>query len=68
LSGTALIWWESKLRSSSNLGNILSSWSDFTTAIKNQFYPLGYKKKALMEWQYLRQGKVQNVKTFTEEF
>jgi len=29
---------------------------------------MGYKKKALMDWQYLRQGKGQNVQSFTEEF
>ena len=43
LSSTALIWWESKLQSSKSVSNILSSWPNFISALKEQFYPLGYK-------------------------
>eukprot|EP00253_Pinus_taeda_P025542 PITA_25542 len=68
LSSTALVWWESKLQSNKNVGKLFSSWPDFTSALKEQFYPLGYKQKALMNWQYLRQGKGQDVQSFTEEF
>ena len=57
LGSTTLVWWESKLQSSKNVGKLFSSWSDFTSALKEHFYPLGYKQKALMNWQYLRQGK-----------
>ena len=68
LNDTALILWERKFQGYNNLGNLLSSWSNFITALKDKFYPLGYKQKSLMEWQYLRQGKGQNVESFTEEF
>lgn len=57
LGSTALVWWESKLQSSQNVGKLFSSWFDFTSVLKEQFYLLGYKHKALMKWQYLRQGK-----------
>ena len=36
--------------------------------LKNKFYPLGYVQKSMMEWKNLRQGKGQNVQSFTEEF
>ena len=43
LSGTALVWWESKLQKvGKNWGNLLSSWSNFVFALKYRFYPLGY--------------------------
>ena len=50
------------------MGKLFSSWSNFTSVLKEQFYPLGYKQKALMNWQNLRQGKVQDVQIFTKEF
>ena len=50
------------------MGNLLSSWPSFISALKEQFYPLGYKQKALMDWKYLRQGRGQDVQSFTEEF
>lgn len=50
------------------MGNLLSSWPSFISILKEQFYPLGHKQKALMDWQYLRQGRGQNVQSFTEEF
>ena len=57
LSNTALIWWERKLQSSKNVGNLFYSWTKFISALKEQFNPLGYKQKTLMNWKYLRQGK-----------
>jgi hypothetical protein len=57
LEGTALVWWERKLRDRSKCGNIISSWLEFKSAIRKQFYPLGYLHKAMMEWQTLRQSK-----------
>jgi len=50
------------------VGNLLSSWSSFISALKEQLYPLGYKQKALMDWKYLRQGRGQDVQSFTDEF
>jgi len=50
------------------VGNLLSPWPSFIFALKEQFYPLGYKQKALMDWQYLRQGRGQDVQSFTKEF
>jgi hypothetical protein len=52
LEGTTLIWWESKLQKGvQKNGKILSSWLEFTSALKKQFYPLGYTQKEIMEWQ-----------------
>jgi hypothetical protein len=42
-------------------GNIISSWSEFTSALKKQFYPSGYTQKVIMEWNNLRQGKGKSV-------
>jgi hypothetical protein len=49
LEGTALVWWERKLQDRSKCGNLLFSWLEFKSAIRNQFYPLGYLHKAMME-------------------
>jgi hypothetical protein len=68
LEGTALVWWESKLQDRSKCDNILSSWSEFKSTIRKQFYPLVYLHKAMIECQTLRQSKGQIVQTFTEEF
>ena len=61
--------WERKLQKVSNHNSkLLWSWFEFTFVLRGKFYPLGYRKKAMMEWQHLRQGKGQNVQSFTEEF
>ena len=57
LSSTTLVWWDSRLQSSKNVGNLLSSWPNFISVLKEQFFPLDYRQKALMNWKYLRQGK-----------
>jgi hypothetical protein len=63
LEGTTLIWWEIKIRDRSKCGKLLSSWSEFKSAIRKQFYPLGYLHKAMMEWKSLRQSKGQIVQS-----
>jgi hypothetical protein len=68
LEGTALVWWERKIQDVSKCGNLLSSWLEFKSVIRNQFYPLDYLHKAMMEWKTLRQSKGQTVQNFTEEF
>ena len=44
---------------------IISSWYEFTAALKKQFYPLGYIHQAMMDWKNLRHGKGQNVQEYT---
>jgi hypothetical protein len=68
LEGTALVWWERKLEEISKCGNLLSSWSEFKSVIRNQFYPLGYLHKAMMEWKTLEKNKGQTIQSFMEEF
>jgi hypothetical protein len=68
LEGTALIWWERKLQDRSKCGNLHSSWSEFKSVIRKQFYPLVYLHKEMMEWKNLRQSKGQTVQSFTKEF
>jgi hypothetical protein len=46
----------------------VSSWIDFIVAIKRQFYPLAYMKKAIMDWQNFRQAKGKSLQIFTQEF
>jgi hypothetical protein len=55
LASTTLIWWQIKLQNGTQqVGNVFQSWQVFVSALKNQFYPLGYKEKALIEWQGLK--------------
>ena len=50
LVGTALIWWQSKLQNGAQqVGNVFPSWKSFISALRKQFYPLGYKEKSLIE-------------------
>ena len=50
LEGTTLIWWQSKMQhGTQQVGKIFPSWHDFISALRKQFYPLGYKKKVLIE-------------------
>jgi hypothetical protein len=66
LEGTALVWWERKNQDKSKCGNLLSSWSEFKSMIRKQFYPLGYLHKSMMEWKNLRQSKGQTLQSFIE--
>jgi hypothetical protein len=50
LAGTTLIWWQSKLKNGmQQVGNVFSSWKDFVSTLRKQFYTLGYKEKYLIE-------------------
>jgi hypothetical protein len=68
LENTPLVWWEIKLQDKSKYGNLLSSWSEFKSTIRKQFYPLGCLHKGMIEWKTLRQSKGQIVQGFTKEF
>jgi hypothetical protein len=69
LVGTTLIWCQSKLQhGTQQVGNVFPSWKDFVFALRNQFYPLGYKQKALIEWQSLKLRKIQMVQEYTDGF
>jgi hypothetical protein len=50
LAGTTLIWWQSKLKNGTQqVGNVFPSCQVFVSALRKQFYPLGYKEKDLIE-------------------
>jgi hypothetical protein len=69
LAGTTLIWWQSKLqKGTQNVGNVFPSWKDFISALRKQFYPLGYKEKVIIEWQSLKLRKGQTVQEYTDGF
>jgi hypothetical protein len=58
LAGTTLILWQSKLQNGTQqVGKVFPSWKSFIYALRKQFYPLGYKEKALIEWQSLKRRK-----------
>jgi len=57
LGDSALLWWESR----SNVDINITTWIEFIKHIKDQFYPLGYLPKMIMEWQNLPQGKGKSV-------
>lgn len=46
----------------------ITSWAQFATAIRNQYYPIGYKERLWERWQFSRQGKGQSVQEYTTEF
>jgi hypothetical protein len=50
------------------VGNVFPSWEDFISALRKQFYPLGYKEKAIIEWQSLKLRKGQTVQEYTDGF
>ena len=50
------------------VGNVFPSWQDFVFALRKKFYPLGYKDKALIEWQGLKLRKGQTMQEYTNEF
>ena len=69
LTVTTLIWWQSKLQiATQQVGNVFPSWQDFVFALRKQFNPLGYKEKALFEWQSLKLRKGQTVQEYIDEF
>jgi hypothetical protein len=69
LVGTTFIWWQSKLQhGTQQVGNAIPSWQDFVFALRNQFCPLGYKEKDLIEWKSLKLRKGQTVQEYTNEF
>eukprot|EP00253_Pinus_taeda_P018789 PITA_18789 len=49
-------------------GKTISVWSEFVSAIKNQFYPLASMQQTMMSWQTFRQLKGKNVQRYTQEF
>jgi hypothetical protein len=50
------------------VGNVFPSWKSFIYALRKQLYLLGYKEKALIEWQALKLRKGQTVQEYTYEF
>jgi hypothetical protein len=69
LGGTTLIWWKRKTKDDLNKnGKTISSWNDFITALKKQFYPLAYMQQEMMNWKSLRQAKGQSVQEYTQIF
>ena len=50
VGGTAVIWWERKSQEDlATKGKIISSWYEFTSTLKKNFYPLGYMKQAMID-------------------
>ena len=48
MEGATLVWWEAKTKEEiKKHGKIILSWTDFITAIKQQFYPLAHMQKAI---------------------
>jgi hypothetical protein len=69
LEGTTLIWWKSKMQhGTQQFGKIFPSWHDFIFVLRKNFSPLGYKEKALTEWEILNLRKGQSVQEYTYEF
>jgi hypothetical protein len=69
LEGTTLIWWKSKMQhGTQQVGKIFPSWHDFISALRKQFYPLGYKENDLIEWKSLKLRKGQSMQENTDKF
>jgi hypothetical protein len=50
------------------VGNVFPSWKDFISALRKQFYPLGYKEKEIIEWQSLKLRKGKTMQEYTDGF
>jgi hypothetical protein len=50
------------------VGNVFPSWQSFIYVLRKKFYPLGYKEKALIEWQALKLRKGQIVQEYIDGF
>jgi hypothetical protein len=50
------------------VGNAFPSWQVFVYALRKQFYPLGYKEKALIEWKGFKLRKGKTFQEYTDEF
>ena len=50
------------------VGNVLTSWKSFISALRKQFYPLGYKEKDLIEWKDLKLRKGKTVQEYIDGF
>jgi hypothetical protein len=69
LAGTTLIWWKIKLQNGTQqVGSVFPSWQGFVSALRKQFYPLGYKEKSLIEWKSLKLRGGQTMQEYTNEF
>jgi hypothetical protein len=65
----AVIWWWSKLKKGTQqVGNVFPSWQNFVFSLRKNFFPLGYKEKALIEWKGIKLIKGQSVQEYIEEF
>jgi hypothetical protein len=65
MGSTALVWWESKNQYDlAKKGKIISSWYEFTAALKKQFNPFNYMQQAVMDWKNLRKGRGQSVQEY----
>ena len=66
MGGTSLVWWESRKKQDlKKFGKTLSSWLDFTSALRKKFYPLAYMQQAIISWKNFRQLKGQIVQSYT---
>jgi hypothetical protein len=69
LASTTLISWQRKLQNGmQQVGNVFPSWQFFVSELRKKFYPLGYKEKALIEWQGIKLRKGQTMQEYTDEF
>jgi hypothetical protein len=50
------------------VGNVFPSWKSFIYALIKKFYLLGYKEKALIEWQALKLRKGQTMQEYIDGF
>jgi hypothetical protein len=50
------------------VGNVFPSCQVFVSALRKQFFPLGYKEKDLIEWKGLKLRKGQTVQEYTNDF
>lgn len=59
MSGNTLFWWEICMQNcmkseEESLNDCIASWTHFIQLLRDQFYPLGYYQKAVMEWKSFR--------------
>lgn len=64
-----MVWWESRTQADLvQHGKIISTWIEFTTTLRTQFYLLAYIQTTMINSQHLRKVKEKNEQRYMQEF
>ena len=69
MSGSDLVLWEKQTQEDMpQNGKIISSWDEFISKIRKQFYPLACTQTTMIEWIHLKQLKGKSIQSYKQKF